>query len=194
MKSALLVLTQIFFISVAWAESFGLKFGEPSYGGTGCVAGSANVSINGSEISEVQFEQFSLTAKKGATVRKTCQLAIPVEIPQGYQVAFGPISDIKGFRILSSNKASLRLNQEIFLSGIRSIVKPAILKGPANDHFVISNELILKDLRWSECGGSTIFRVNLTAILTNQSKKAAQVWIDSMNILKSGHMYWRRCR
>ena len=195
MKAALLGLIQISLASQVWASGPDLKFGQPSYAGTGCVAGTASVPVSSdeSQIGEIQFDQFKLVAKKGQVVRQACSIAIPMEIPDGYQVAVGPISEVKGYQNLSSSKAILQLNQEVFLSGARGDVKSSLLKGPINQNFVISNDLVLKDLRWSACGGSAILRVNLTALLTNKSKKSAIINIDSVNLLKSGHLYWRHC-
>ena len=77
-------------LGVATASAQGITLGEPSYGGTGCPAGSVGVSLSPDATSlSLLFDTYVVEA--GGTTgrsfdRKACNVAIPVSVPQGYSV------------------------------------------------------------------------------------------------------------
>src|SRR5690349_12789811 len=82
----------------AMAQS--LRLGEPAYGGTGCPAGTASVSVSpaGDAVS-ILFDQY--VAEAGRTTarridRKSCNITIPVSVPSGYSVAVFAV-DYRGY-------------------------------------------------------------------------------------------------
>ena len=76
----------------AGAFAQGLQLGYPSTGGNGCPQGtvSATLSPDNSQLS-ILFDQFLAEAGPGVgkTIdRKSCNIAIPVTVPNGYAVSW----------------------------------------------------------------------------------------------------------
>ena len=190
MKLSSLSLASLFLSLSVFANS-PYTVGDISIGGTGCSSG-AEIKPNGGEIGTLSLEKFKLSARKG-TERKSCTLAIPIQVAKGHQIAFGPISEIKGFASLPSSTAKLNISQEVFLVGTKGKVVKAEKKGELVAKYEVENKLVLKDLRWSACGASTILRVNVSAVLTNPTKRLAFATVESIDLLKKGRLYWRQC-
>src|SRR5687768_7847017 len=91
MKVLSLVVTLAAMIGSVAHAGPGIRLGTPSYGGPGCPAGSASVSLSPDEDAiSILFDQFIVEAGgvTGKRVdRKSCNLSLPVHIPQGYSVA-----------------------------------------------------------------------------------------------------------
>ena len=73
------------------AMSDDIYLGEPGYGGNGCPAGSASVTLSPDLKSlSILFDEFIVEAGgvDGKTLgRKSCNIAIPVHVPQGMSVS-----------------------------------------------------------------------------------------------------------
>ncbi len=190
MKISSLVFASLFLSFSAFANS-PYVVGDINVSGTGCATGS-EIEPNGGEIGALSLEDFKLSARKGLD-RKSCTLAIPIQVAKGHQIAYGPISEIKGFASLPSSTAKLSISQEVFLVGTKGKVLKEEKKGILVSKFEIENKLVLKDLRWSVCGASTILRVNVNATLTNPTKRLAFATVESIDLLKKGRLYWRQC-
>ena len=193
MKISTLFVGSLFLSLNAFAAGSGITIGEIGYGGTGCVAGSVSVAHNDSQISEILFENFKLSVRKGLD-RKACNLVIPLDVPQGVQVGIGAIDEINGFASLPNSAAKLTVNQEVFFAGSRGTVIAYNKKGKSVEAFKIENSTSLKDLKWSACGQSVNLRVNLTANLVGNNRKLAFVALEKLNLTQSGRLYWRACQ
>ena len=83
----------------AQAQS-GIALGEPAYGGTGCPSGSVSAALSPDNTSlSLLFDQYVVEA--GQSVgrsfdRKSCNIAIPVHVPQGYSVSVMSIDTVCG--------------------------------------------------------------------------------------------------
>ena len=178
----------------------GLRMGVPSYGGTGCPAGTASVSLSPSEDAiSILFDQFSASAgsSSGKRVdRKACNLSIPVTIPQGYSVSVIQV-DYRGFNLIPSAGAYTRLNTEYFWAGIRGPMFSKLFTGPQNKDFTTSNGIIAESLVWTPCGASVNLRVNSSIMAqSNNRMDQTDIMVDSADIT-SGliyHIQWRRCQ
>ena len=91
---SLLVLSAILAAAVS-AEAGGITVGQPAYGGNGCPAGSASVTVlpDGSTMS-VLFDSFA--AEAGNTTgrrvdRKSCNLRVPVRVRSRVQSRLAPL-------------------------------------------------------------------------------------------------------
>ena len=77
-----------------------VRLGSPAYGGSGCPRGSAAVALSPDAKSlSILFDNFIVEAGGDSgrrTARKTCNVAIPVHVPQGYSVSILKI-DYRGF-------------------------------------------------------------------------------------------------
>ena len=163
MTNLLLVAVTALLVSEATMAQSGIRLGSPSYGGSGCPAGTASVTLSPSEDAlSILFDAFSASAgsSTGKRVdRKSCNLSIPVTIPQGYSVAVIQ-TDYRGFNFVPSSGAYTRLNTEYFWAGIRGPMFSKLFTGPQNRDFTTSNGIIAESLVWTPCGASVNLRVN----------------------------------
>lgn len=176
-----------------------VRLGVPSYGGTGCPAGSASATLapDASSLS-LLFDSYILEA--GGSTRKTldrksCNVAIPVIVPQGYQVSVFSV-DYRGFNALPAGARS-QFNVEYFFAGSRGPTVQRNFMGPVADNFLIRNTLVAETLVWSACGAQVILRANTNMmVMTNSRREQALSTLDSIDI-NAGIIYgfrWRTCR
>src|SRR5690606_12661462 len=90
MKRLALVIAMLLTGSAAYAQD-GITLGPPGYGGTGCPGGSVSVTLSPDNTSlSLLFDRYVVEAG-GSTGRsfdrKSCNLAIPVHVPQGLSVS-----------------------------------------------------------------------------------------------------------
>ena len=182
--------------TAAFADT--IQLGSPSYGGTGCPAGSASVSLSpdNSAIS-ILFDQYVVEAGGAkAFDRKNCNIAVPVHVPQGYSVSVIAI-DYRGFTQLPAG-ARASLNVNYFLAGQgRGVNSRKSFFGPTSQDYVTSDRLGIEAIVWSGCGADTILRANTSMLVqSNQRKEQAMATVDSADI-RSGliyHVQWRTCQ
>ncbi len=175
-----------------------IQLGHPSYGGTGCPNGTADVTLSpdGKELS-VLFDGYLVEAG-GSTGkrldRKSCNLSIPVSIPQGYSVSIFQV-DYRGFSSVPSGGRN-QFNVEYFFAGARGPALRRTFMGPKTDNFTITDNLIASAMVWSRCGDQVNLRINSDMMaMTNRYNEQTLGMIDSTDI-SSGliyHIQTRRC-
>ena len=195
---SLLVLSAILAAAVS-AEAGGISVGQPAYGGNGCPAGSASVTVtpDGSTMS-VLFDSFA--AEAGNTTgrridRKSCNLRVPIRVPNGYSVALIGV-DYRGFNAVPGNGAYTELRNEYFYAGSRGPVFTRRFQGSQADSYTVTNNLIASSLIWSECSKEVIFSINSAATaMSNAQMQQTMMTVDSIDI-SAGMLYhfqFRRC-
>lgn len=180
------------------AMANGLVLGQPQYGGNGCPAGSASatVSPDGSAIS-ILFDQY--IAEAGATTgrrvdRKSCNLAVPVQVPQGYSVAVFQV-DYRGFNAVPAGGYN-RFDTEYFWAGARGPRMSRVFTGPANSQFSLRDNLVAQTLVWTPCGAPVTLRVNSSMMAQSNAAMDQTLGIVDSADIASGliyHLQWRRC-
>jgi hypothetical protein len=201
MKLVSLVMTALMLtVAAVQAEAQSLTLGQPAYGGTGCPAGSASVTISpDSTALSILFDSY--IAEAGNTTgrrvdRKSCNIAIPVNVPNGYSVAVFQV-DYRGFNSVPGNGAYTRMNAEYFWAGSQGPTFARTWQGPSNSDFTFSNGLIATALVWTPCGASVNLRVNSSAMAQSNSRMdQTMIGVDSADV-SSGliyHLQMRRCR
>lgn len=180
------------------ASAQGLQLGEPAYGGTGCPAGTASVSVSPSnDAVSILFDQY--VAEAGRTTarridRKSCNITIPVFVPSGYSVAIFQV-DYRGYNAIPAGGQS-RFDAEYFWAGSRGPRISRIFNGPTNDIFSVRDDLVATTLVWSPCGASVNLRINSSMMAqANSRMDQTLAMVDSADI-SSGlvyHLQWRRC-
>lgn len=191
------VLAALLCLVSATASAASLRLGNPSYGGTGCPAGSASVSLSPDQQAiSFLFDSYVVDAGFGRNFdRKNCNIAIPVQVPQGYSVSVFAI-DYRGFAgIPRGGRAQLSVNY--FLAGGGSGVRTSkTWVGPFNSDYLKTDNLQLNAIVWSGCGASTILRANTTMLVqSNSAGDQAMATVDSADV-QAGlvyHLQWRRC-
>lgn len=194
-KAALLLLlgsTQI-----ALANLNDIQLGTPAYGGNGCPGGSASVTLSEDAKSmSIIFDQFIVEAGKAnrSLERKSCNIAIPVHVPQGFSVSIIDV-DYRGYVSLPSG-ASARLTAEYFLAGSVGPRYDKMFLGKTDTDYNFSNEVGVQAVVWSPCGADTIIRVNAAMLVkTNRFNDEATATVDTADF-KAGLLYkfqWKRC-
>jgi len=195
MKTSLFILSAVLLSAPAFADDISL--GVPGYGGTGCPAGtvSATLSPDAKSLS-LLFDEYQVAV--GGTVgksfdRKSCNIAIPVHVPQGKSVSILKI-DFRGFNHLP-NAATSQFNVEYFFAGMRGPAFQRRFAGPLNEDYLINNELTVQAIVWSGCGVDVNLRTNSSMRVQTTANKEALASIDSEDI-NAGIIYqlqWRDC-
>jgi hypothetical protein len=180
----------------------GITLGYPGHGGSGCPQGtvSATLSPDGTALS-VLFDQFIVEAG-GPTGRrvdyKSCNLAIPVNIPQGYSVSIFQV-DYRGFNSLPYGARSQLTNDYFFATShgsTRSVRLAKSFMGPNNNDYLTTDRLAVNALVWTPCGEQATLRVNSNMrVFSNSRMEQALSTVDSADV-SAGliyHIQWRRC-
>jgi hypothetical protein len=174
------------------------RIGQPIIGGSGCPAGTAQavMSEDGSTIS-VLFDQYVAQTEPSAGPDldyKSCNVAIPVHVPQGLSVALMQL-DFRGYHSIPHG-GSGEIRRDYFFAGQRGVrLGPTYFHGDG-DIFLTDN-LAVQALVWSSCGIDTNARVN-TAIIAKRpagSSEEALVVVDSVDVTAGlvFHLRWRTC-
>lgn len=175
----------------------GITLGDPAHGGSGCPSGtiSATLSPDETELS-ILFDDYYVEAggDQRNTVRKSCNLAIPVEIPAGFSVSILS-ADYRGYVSLPS-KAQARFTTEYFFAGEKGKKNTTVWKGYTDEDFDVSDLFDVTGKVWTQCGKDTILRINTSLLVrTNRKKEEALAILDSAD-LASGLTYyldWKIC-
>ena len=194
--SALLALAISALQSVHAAD--GIELGNPAYGGNGCPAGTASVTLSQDAKSlSLIFDQFIVEAGGGNRIleRKSCNVAIPVHIPQGFSVSVVSV-DYRGYVSLPQ-QATARMTAEYFLAGSVGPRFEKLFNGRTDSDYQFSNNIGINAMVWSACGADTILRVNAAMLVrTNRQNDQATATVDSADF-KTGILYqlqWKRCQ
>jgi hypothetical protein len=163
-----------------------IQLGQPAYGGNGCPAGSASAVLSPDNKSlSILFDSFIVEAGgANATVsRKSCNVAIPVHVPQGYSLSIISV-DYRGYVSLPA-QAQARMTAEYFLAGS---VGPRFDKqflGKTDTDYTFTNDIGVQA------------QVNAAMLVqTNRYRDAALATVDSADF-KAGLLYklqWKTCR
>lgn len=184
------------FASSASAQSV-IQLGQPGYGGTGCPSNSASVSLSPDQSSlSILFDQYVVEAGNGRSMdRKSCNIAIPVRVPQGYSISVFQV-DYRGFNSLPAG-ARATFNVEYFFAGSRGVRQAKSFYGPAANLYELTDHLTAEATVWSACGADTNLRVNTSMLVqTNRRQDLAMATVDSADV-NAGivyHVAWKRCR
>ena len=180
------------------ARADDIRLGDPAYGGTGCPAGSASVSLSDDRKAiSLLFDQYVVEAGGSrAFDRKNCNIAIPVHVPQGMSVSVFAI-DYRGFVGLPAG-ARAQLSVDYFLAnGGRGVRSTKTFTGPATRDYQTSDRLGMEAIVWSACGADTILRANTTMLAqSNSRREQVMATVDSADV-SAGLVYylqWRSCR
>lgn len=157
-------------------------FQNPAIAGTGCPAGTTDFAITpDGQTLTVLFDSY--TADPG---NLTCNLAIPVHVPNGFQVSL-MTADYRGF---VQGKAELR--RSYFFAGATgpSLVTP-LSSGGGKDYLQRDNLLTMSQ-SFARCGQDVNLRIN-SRIRTKTN--SSMISVDSLD-LNNGmifHLKYKKC-
>ncbi len=188
MKTLKILLTSAILLSVTSSQVFAadaVRIEGAGYGGTGCPNGSAsvNVSPDGQELS-ILFDKFKADRNQR---RASCNLTIPIRVPQGFQISLYD-ADYRGY---VAPNTSGRLRSEYFFAGQRGPTFERTFQGEVD--YNVRDSLATVANVWSRCGDSVNMRVNSS--MTSSGQGGASV--DSFDLSHRGmvyHIEYRACR
>ncbi len=177
------------------ARADSISLGTPAYGGTGCPAGSAAAVLSPDQKSlSILFDNYVAQAGGGKSFdRKSCNLAVPVHVPQGYSVSVLAI-DYRGYNNIPAGAKSV-FRVEYFFAGGTGPVFNKTFNGPKNDDYLITNSLTQSGTVWSACGADVNLRVNSSIRVTTVQNKDAIATVDTADV-KAAIVYklqWKKC-
>ncbi len=183
------------FASTSYADD--IYLGEPGYGGTGCPAGSVSATLSPDAKSlSLLFDEYVVEAggETGKRFdRKSCNIAIPVHVPQGLSVSVLAI-DYRGYNNLPKG-ASTDFNVEYFFAGARGPTFKKTFKGALDEDYLIQNKLTAQSLVWSACGVDVNLRTNSSIRVNTTGGKQALATVDSQDVSAAivYQLQWKQC-
>jgi hypothetical protein len=195
MRTSVLLLSAMMLSAPVFADDISL--GEPGYGGTGCPAGSVSVTLSPDAKSlSLLFDEYQVVVggESGKSFdRKSCNIAIPVHVPQGLSVSILKI-DFRGFNHLPRS-ASSQFNVEYFFAGSKGPSFQRKFRGPIDEDYLINNEITANAIVWSGCGADVNLRTNSSMRLSSLYNQEAMASIDSEDINAAivYQLQWRKC-
>jgi hypothetical protein len=173
--------------SSAFAAPAPVKLLGLSYGGNGCPAGSASISVSpdGQELA-LLFDKFVALGNDAKHSRKSCNISIPFNVPEGFQISLYD-AEYRGY-VATKTKGLLRA--EYFFAGQRGPVFQRTFDGEVN-YVAQDNSTTMANV-WSKCGESVNMRVN--ASMTAEGTGMASV--SSVALSSNGlvyHIKYRSC-
>ncbi len=179
------------------AQADDIALGEPGYGGTGCPDGSASVTLSPDAKSlSIIFDEYYVEAG-GATNksfdRKSCNIAIPVHVPQGLSVSILNI-DYRGYNNIPTG-AKTTFAVEYFFAGAKGPTFTKNFNGPIDDDYLINNKLQASALVWSACGADVNLRTNSSIRVQTKQNKEALATVDSQDVSAAivYQLQWKQC-
>lgn len=189
------VLVQVFLTTATLIAAFASPaFAAPKveivgagYGGSGCPGGSANVTVSpdGQELT-ILFDKFMALGNNSRESRKSCNLTIPIKVPQGYQISLYD-ADYRGY---VAPKTIGQLRAEYFFAGGRGPVFSRKFNGETQ--YNVRDSLATVADVWSRCGDSLNMRVNAAMSASGQGMAT----VDSFDLAHRGliyHIKYRTC-
>jgi hypothetical protein len=174
-----------------------IALGEPGYGGTGCPAGSVSATLSPDAKSlSLLFDEYIVEAGGDtgkAFDRKSCNIAIPVFVPQGLSVSVIAI-DYRGYNNVPRGGAT-DFNVEYFFAGTRGPSFRKTFRGPIDEDYLIRNELTAQAMVWSACGADVNLRTNSSIRVTTRQNQQALATVDSQDVSAAiiYQLQWKRC-
>jgi hypothetical protein len=158
------------------------------FAGTGCPAGSASVTGEGSDTLSILFDSYdagkdSTTGKK----RVACSFAVPIHVPQGMQVSV-LTADWQGF---IEGKGELR--RKYFFAGNPNVPwEVDTYNKPAGYNFTETDGRLHSSLSFSACGADKIIRINSSIRAKGANSYMAVDTLDLKNKVIF-HLQWKTC-
>jgi hypothetical protein len=185
------------FASAVPASADDIALGVPGYGGSGCPAGSVSTVLSPDmKTLSLIFDQYEVSA--GGTTgrsyeRKSCNVAIPVHVPNGYSISIFSV-DYRGFNHLPRGATS-QFNVEYFFAGGRGPAFRRTFWGEQESDYFINNELAAESLVWSRCGEDVNLRTNASLRVNTVANREASATVDSQDVSAAivYHVQFRKC-
>ncbi len=182
--------TALFSLSImSTASASAVFFKSPiNFAGTGCPAGSIAVTGANTSTLSILFDSYDAGANSVSGVRRaSCNFAVPVHVPQGYQVSV-MTADWQGYA-----EGSVQLKRKYFFAGQpRAPWITSNIRSNQGTDFLKTDNMLHRTLTWGQCGRSVNLRINSNLRARSHNSYAAVDTLDLQNKVKF-HLKWRRC-
>lgn len=173
--------------------------GQPVFGGSGCPEGTVSVaaSFDGTAISVLFDEYVVETGPDDFFDYASCNVAVPVHVPQGFTVALVAV-DYRGFAAVPQS-GSAQLNTEYFFAGTAGPRRTTTFPAGSFGRFLVEDDFRASTLVWSACGADVILRANTSAVAVKSPSTPygfeTFLSVDSADV-RAGieyHLQWKYC-
>mmetsp|Transcript_20126 Transcript_20126/g.51547 ORF Transcript_20126/g.51547 Transcript_20126/m.51547 type:complete len:218 (+) Transcript_20126:143-796(+) len=171
------------------SPAFTVDQSKVTFGGSGCPSGTVQVvaSPDGQTLSVLFDEYSAATQGRDTRDRKSCNLALPVSVPNGISLGIFEV-DYRGFVFVpNEDGASARMTAEYFWAGQRGPTRRSEFPPGFDDDFTLSDTLTGSAVVFSPCGQDVNFRIN-TSIEARKARNGndAEIAVDTTDIRVSG--------
>ena len=158
-----------------------IPLGDIGYGGSGCPGGSADIITNPDRRSALLSLSGYAVGDNGRSIdRKTCALAIPVDVPSGVAVAIRGVAVIGSVDLPAGVEATLSL--EAFVAGDQGETTELTLTGVRDGNWFRVISIPWDNLVWTGCGEDSNLRVNTS--LRTKGNESAKISIDNLALFR----------
>jgi hypothetical protein len=172
---------------------------NPSYGGSGCPAGSARAIVAPDLKSfTIIFDKYIVNATgSNAMDRKNCQILVNLDFPQGWTYSIARM-DYRGFYNISAGATGSQQALYYFQGSLVQGRLNTIFNGPTSGDYTISDTLQINNLVWAPCGSRSGLNVNsslMARVGPNNPAGFAQLTTDSADgrVQTTYSLQWQRC-
>ncbi|MFE9934580.1 DUF4360 domain-containing protein [Streptomyces sp. NPDC005533] len=178
-----------------------ITIGVASVNGSGCRPGSAAVSVAPDNTAfTVTYSEYLAQAggdSRPADSRKNCQIALRVNVPQGFTYAIAN-ADYRGFASLSRWATGTQQAGYYFQGYPQTYRRTHTFSGPRSDNWQASDQVEVAALVYAPCGAQRNFNINTelrTATRNGQADPVSFMAMDSTDasINTVYHFAWKRC-
>eukprot|EP00122_Pirum_gemmata_P004900 Pgem_evm1s4465 len=167
-------------------EYFTINYDEMIISGSGCKKGTVTTvpSPDGRALS-ILFDDYSAgtDGKKKKRVRKSCNIAVPVKVPNGVSIGIFK-TDYRGNAYVPKvNGNEAKFSTEYFFAGSRGTQKTKTFKPGFDDDFFESDTIVGAAVVWSPCGADVNFRINtnIEAKKTKVKDEEVEIVVDTID-------------
>ena len=175
--------------STASATTDPVYFKAPlNFAGTGCPANSVAVTGENTDTLSILFDSYDAGKDSSSGKRRAaCNFAVPVHVPQGYQVSVMS-ADWQGF---AEGKTELR-RKYFFAGNPNRPWEVSKFNDPNGINFLERDQRLHRSLSFSECGKDKMIRINSSIRAKRSNAYIAVDTLDLQNTVKF-HLQWRAC-
>jgi len=169
--------------------------------GSGCPAGTAAVAV-AKDNTAFTVSYSNYLAQVGpqsapTDIRKNCQLALRVHVPQGFTYAIAE-ADYRGFAALSSGATGMEQANYYFQGTSPTVRVPHKFSGPFQDDWETVDTTDVASLVFAPCGTDRLLNVNTELRVAAGSSDPASTSFMAMDstdgsIHTTYHFEWKQC-
>lgn len=172
---------------------------NPSYGGSGCPAGSARAVVSPDRTAFTMiFDKYLVEANASHAIdRKNCQILVNFDFPQGWSYSLVRL-DYRGFFDLGPSSSGYQQSLYYFAGTVQQARLQTNFVGPKTGDYTISDTLGLSALVWSPCGARRGLNINSSLYArANPSVANSHAMLTNDSIdgsVKTTYLFqWKRC-